>query len=102
MNINPIRSTPQPIKENQNKRPDAPPQSDAPAKSPLELKKAISRAADAESNSDQIADVLTPKEKEFFNKMFPSSENEIRSYNSYKRDGSRSIVRLGTVLDRKG
>jgi hypothetical protein len=49
-----------------------------------------------------VNEVITASEKDFFVQMFPESETEIRSYNSYQADGSRSTVQLGTMIDRKG
>lgn len=52
--------------------------------------------------SDEANEIVSENEKDFFVQMFPESENEIRSYNSYQSDGTRSTVKLGTMIDRKG
>lgn len=46
--------------------------------------------------------VLSQPEREYFEQLFPSSSEDIRSYNPYKRDNALSSVKLGSLFDRKG
>ncbi|MCX6138821.1 MAG: hypothetical protein NTV54_15180 [Ignavibacteriales bacterium] len=48
------------------------------------------------------ADVLTSGERSYFEQLFPTAVDAVRSYHAYKRDGAPQSVALGTVIDRKG
>lgn len=45
---------------------------------------------------------LTEAEKEYFQELFPSSAEDISTYNPYQVNGSRIAPRLGSLVDRKG
>ncbi len=45
---------------------------------------------------------LTPSEQEYFEQLFPESTETVRSYNPYQRDGVKTPVSLGTIVDRRG
>lgn len=45
---------------------------------------------------------LTDSEKEYFEQLFPNSVEEISSYNPYEKDGLKTAVQRGTLIDRKG
>ncbi len=47
-------------------------------------------------------DVLSTEEKAFFANLFPSSADELRSHETYRRDGSTQSFRTGAMIDRKG
>ena len=46
--------------------------------------------------------VLTTKEQNFFEQLYPDSTQELRSYQTYRRDGERMMVSMGSLIDRKG
>ncbi len=50
---------------------------------------------------DQDA-VLSKNEQNFFEQLYPDSTQEIRSYQTYRRDGERMMATMGSVVDRKG
>jgi hypothetical protein len=64
--------------------------------------KRIGKQSQGPTVNDDPNEIVSENEKDFFVQMFPESENEIRSYNSYQSDGTRSTVKLGTMIDRKG
>jgi hypothetical protein len=45
---------------------------------------------------------LTNSEKEYFEHLFPKNADEVRSYNPYQRDGGAAVVKLGTLVDKRG
>ncbi len=45
---------------------------------------------------------LTTSEKQYFEQMFPSAADEIRTYNPFQRDGAATLAKLGSLIDRKG
>jgi hypothetical protein len=46
--------------------------------------------------------VLSQNEQNFFEQLYPNSAQEIRSYQTYRRDGERVTAAMGSVVDRKG
>jgi hypothetical protein len=46
--------------------------------------------------------LLTPEEKQFFEKLYPEAAPEIHSYPTYGRSGATAEPRLGSMIDRKG
>jgi hypothetical protein len=54
-----------------------------------------------EQQGDQDS-VLSKTEQNFFEQLYPDSTQEIRSYQTYRRDGERMMVNMGSVVDRKG
>ncbi len=48
------------------------------------------------------ANALNTEEKEFFKELFPAAANEIRSYQSYDKEGAKMGARLGAFVDKKG
>jgi hypothetical protein len=57
--------------------------------------------AQKEQSGNQEA-VLSKTEQNFFEQLYPDSTQEIRSYQTYRRDGERMMVNMGSVVDRKG
>ena len=45
---------------------------------------------------------LNNEETEFFHRLFPSAANEIRSYQSYDKEGVKMVARIGAFVDKKG
>ena len=46
--------------------------------------------------------LLTPDEKQFFERLYPEAAGEIQSYPTYSRSGATQEGRLGSMIDRKG
>ena len=46
--------------------------------------------------------VISDAEKQYFEGLFPSAADEIRSYSPYQRNGARQSAGLGTLVDVKG
>ncbi len=71
---------------------------------PAQERPAIAPAAvrPAPQAAPGAGDVLSGEEKAFFADLFPSSADDLRSHETYRRDGSTQTVRTGTVIDRKG
>jgi len=46
--------------------------------------------------------VITDGERNFFEGLFPAAAKDIRSYSPYQRNGGRTEVALGTLVDLKG
>lgn len=51
--------------------------------------------------SEPVA-TLTPDERDYFERLFPASSEEIRSYPTYSPSGLRMATISGTMIDRKG
>lgn len=45
---------------------------------------------------------LTPDERDYFERLFPASSDEVRSYPTYSPSGLRMATVSGTMIDRKG
>lgn len=45
---------------------------------------------------------LNKEETEFFQQLFPSAADEIRSCQSYDKEGVKMAARLGAFVDKKG
>jgi hypothetical protein len=58
-------------------------------------------ATQNEQRGDQDS-VISKTEQNFFEQLYPDSTQEIRSYQTYRRDGERMMVNMGSVVDRKG
>ena len=52
-----------------------------------------------EKDSDMV---LSKPEQNFFEQLYPESQNEIRSYPVYRKDGARISMNTGTIVDRRG
>ena len=61
---------------------------------------AASAAQKADSSPD--SEILTSGEKSYFEQLFPTAVDTVRSYHAYRRDGSGQSAALGSVVDRKG
>ncbi|HOV98544.1 MAG TPA: hypothetical protein PK595_03100 [Bacteroidota bacterium] len=46
--------------------------------------------------------VITQEEQKFFEQLYPDATNEVRAYQTYRRDGSHAALTTGTHIDRKG
>ena len=46
--------------------------------------------------------MLNDDEQQYFEQLFPNAVQEIRAYNTYRKDGIRVAYNAGTVIDRKG
>ncbi|HVN47596.1 MAG TPA: hypothetical protein VMU30_02125 [Bacteroidota bacterium] len=51
---------------------------------------------------DDQDSVLSKNEQNFFEQLYPDSTQEIRSYQTYRRDGERMMATMGSMVDRKG
>lgn len=88
MNVSNIRfSASQDVYE---KRQSASPLSSEPQAQPVEQQGALA------------LNTLNNEEKEFFKELFPSAANEIRSYQSYDKEGVKMAAQLGAFVDKKG
>jgi hypothetical protein len=54
------------------------------------------------AQQDNQDSVLSKTEQNFFEQLYPDSTQEIRSYQTYRRDGERMMATMGSVVDRKG
>ena len=54
------------------------------------------------AQQDDQEPVLTNNEQNFFEQLYPDSTQEIRSYQTYRRDGERMMASMGSLVDRKG
>jgi len=46
--------------------------------------------------------VLSKEEKAFFQELFPTAAEEIRTYTPYLRNGRQQASQIGTLIDAKG
>lgn len=99
MNVNDIRQTPPQmtiLKQSQKRA----------AGTPFDAQ--IKQTPGEEKNAKMIEHphqqpaALTTSEKDYFEQLYPSSIDEVRTYNPYQRGGAQTTVRLGTHFDRKG
>lgn len=61
-----------------------------------------SRRFDPAVNNEKEETVLNAEERKFFGQLYPESIQEVRSYHTYRRDGTRSTFTTGTLIDRRG
>lgn len=77
-------------------------QSAAPASSETRKQIHEPQAQPVGQQSVLAAKELNNEEKEFFKELFPAAANEIRSYQSYDKEGTKMAARLGAFVDKKG
>lgn len=53
-------------------------------------------------NNEKEETVLTADERKLFEQLYPESIQDIRTYHTYRRDGTRSTFTTGTLIDRRG
>lgn len=46
--------------------------------------------------------VITKKEKQYFETLFPQAAQEIRPHQVYTQKGCKTVMPAGTIVDRKG
>lgn len=61
-----------------------------------------SERTEQSGSKDEQDAVLSKNEQNFFEQLYPDSAQEIRSYQTYRRDGERIMATMGSIVDRKG
>lgn len=75
---------------------------DRPAKSADDIGAAAQSDSTAPESAISAGDVISDDEKKFFQELFPTAAEEIRTYTPYQSSGHQQPARLGTLIDAKG
>jgi hypothetical protein len=100
MNINEIRNTPAlPPLQKKSQKALSEPTFESQLKN---AEHTTARPQDVLHQGNEHPAALTSSEREYFERLFPNSAEEIRTYSPYQNDKSKAAAKLGSLLDRKG
>jgi hypothetical protein len=72
------------------------------SQAPTEARQTEPAPVDAQVSGEPNSTVLSQEEYQYFEQLYPNETSHIRSYQTYRQDGSNVTAGTGTLVDRKG